>query len=107
MDYPIRSTGLIAAMLLSCPPAGSAAENQQLIANSGLPSLELLEFLGSFETDTGEWIDPAELMEPDFEQLLEGLENLESIENSASQTSAIDAPEHGSQSGDANSGDEI
>ena len=25
------------------------------------PSLELLEFLGEFETDEGEWIDPEEL----------------------------------------------
>ena len=25
------------------------------------PSLELLEFLGSWETDDGEWIDPSEL----------------------------------------------
>ena len=26
-----------------------------------MPSLELLEFLGDWETDDGEWIDPEEL----------------------------------------------
>jgi len=25
------------------------------------PSLELLEFLGSFETDSGQWLDPMEI----------------------------------------------
>jgi hypothetical protein len=37
----------------------------------GEPSMELLEFLGEFETDSGEWIDPAEIdamPEPSQEQ---------------------------------------
>ncbi len=38
-------------------PAHEAA----LQADSRGPSLELLEFLGSWETDDGEWIDPSEL----------------------------------------------
>ncbi len=29
--------------------------------NTEMPSLELLEFLGDWETDDGEWIDPEEL----------------------------------------------
>jgi len=34
------------------------------------PALELLEFLGEWETDEGEWIDPAELEDDDFASLL-------------------------------------
>jgi hypothetical protein len=60
----------MAAMLLTLPPAVSAAESAQ---DSDLPSLDFLEFLGSFETDSGQWVDPAELMQPDFEQLLENI----------------------------------
>ncbi|NKB34286.1 MAG: hypothetical protein GKR91_14440 [Pseudomonadales bacterium] len=36
-----------------------------------VPSLEFLEFLGSFETDEGEWIDPESLMTEDFGNLLD------------------------------------
>ena len=28
-----------------------------------IPSLEFLEFLGSFATDNGEWVDPMEIQE--------------------------------------------
>ena len=91
-------------MLLSCPPAGSAAENPQATDSDNLPSLELLEFLGSFETDSGEWINPAELMLPDFEQLLE---SVESIENTPIQASGTGEPENGSKSDDADNGDEV
>ena len=33
-------------------PAGAAAEGEET------PALELLEFLGSFETEDGTWVDP-------------------------------------------------
>ena len=36
-----------------------AAENLQ---NDAAPDLEFLEFLGQFETDSGEWIDPDSLI---------------------------------------------
>lgn len=36
-----------------------------------VPSLEFLEFLGSFETDEGEWIDPESLMTEEFNELLQ------------------------------------
>lgn len=29
--------------------------------NEEIPSLEFLEFLGSFETENGQWIDPMEI----------------------------------------------
>ncbi|MDO9319915.1 MAG: hypothetical protein Q7V56_17205 [Gammaproteobacteria bacterium] len=35
------------------------------------PPLELLEFLGQWETDDGEWIDPQELEDPALVNLLE------------------------------------
>ncbi len=34
------------------------------------PDLELLEFLGSFETDEGEWIPPENFLTEDFQELL-------------------------------------
>lgn len=36
-----------------------------------VPPLELLEFLGQWETDDGEWIDPQELEDPELVNLLE------------------------------------
>jgi len=42
--------------------------------SSNLPDMEFLEFLGSFETDSGEWVDPTELLQVEFELLLEDAE---------------------------------
>jgi len=41
------------------------------------PDLELLEFLGSWETSDGQWIDPLELAEPSMIERLRGLGTLE------------------------------
>lgn len=41
----------LAALLLASPVA----------AEDEVPSLELLDFLGSFETAEGQWLDPTEL----------------------------------------------
>ncbi|HEY0721847.1 MAG TPA: hypothetical protein VGE50_11410 [Gammaproteobacteria bacterium] len=61
--------GLLLA--LSSVPALAAEEEQVL------PSAELLEFLGSFESVDGAWIDPT-----DFEIPLPGLAAAESGEKS-------------------------
>lgn len=45
---------LVLAMLLLTAPV--AAEDEA-------PSLELLEFLGSFETADGQWLDPTQLLD--------------------------------------------
>lgn len=45
-----------------------AAENEQ---SEEAPDLEFLEFLGQFETDAGEWIDPDSLLTEEFTELLE------------------------------------
>ena len=47
-----------------------------------LPDLEFLEFLGQFETDSGEWVAPGVLMEEEFELLLEAAIRAEQNENS-------------------------
>ena len=44
-----------------------AAENEQ---KEDAPDLEFLEFLGQFETDAGEWIDPDSLLTEAFTELL-------------------------------------
>jgi len=75
----------------------SAAQETQ---DSGLPSLEFLEFLGSFETDSGQWIDPVELMQPDFAQLLESVDKL------PSQTTGIPEQENHSQADGSDNEDE-
>ncbi|GJM12321.1 MAG: hypothetical protein DHS20C12_07240 [Pseudohongiella sp.] len=45
-----------------------AAENEQ---SEESPDLEFLEFLGTFETDAGEWIDPDSLLTDEFTELLD------------------------------------
>ena len=42
--------------------------------SSNLPDMEFLEFLGSFETDSGDWVDPTELLQIEFELLLKDAE---------------------------------
>jgi len=44
---------------------------------SDFPDLELLEFLGSWETESGEWIDPNLFLEEEMQQLLESAEQTE------------------------------
>ena len=49
--------GLLSSPALAQEP-GSVRESTE---NTEMPSLEFLEFLGDWETDDGEWIDPEEL----------------------------------------------
>ena len=44
-----------------------AAEEEQELQS---PDMELLEFLGSFQTDNGEWIEPESLLTGEFAELL-------------------------------------
>lgn len=43
------------------PPVFAQEPEPAGTEESEMPSLELLEFLGDWETDDGEWIDPEEL----------------------------------------------
>jgi len=56
-----------------------AAENEQ---SEDVPDLEFLEFLGQFETDSGEWIDPDSLLTEEFTDLLEASTEADSSNDS-------------------------
>jgi hypothetical protein len=60
---------LITACLLGFLSAAQAAENEH--TNQQNPDLAFLEFLGQFETDSGEWIDPGSLLTEEFGELLD------------------------------------
>lgn len=49
----------------------------------GEPDLELLEFLGSFETDDGEWIAPESLLDSNFQQLLNMAARMDEVSGTA------------------------
>ena len=57
-----------------------AAENEQ---SEDAPDLEFLEFLGQFETDAGEWIDPDSLLTEEFTELLDASTEANSDDNSS------------------------
>jgi hypothetical protein len=74
---------LFAICLLGLISTAQAAENENKTeTESSLPDLEFLEFLGQFETDNGEWINPASLMTEEFELLLEAAIRAGQNENS-------------------------
>lgn len=82
-------------LIISYPESILSAENNQNSASTGesqahnsdsssdvgsenntgssaeLPDLEFLEFLGSWETDSGEWVDPTLFLEEEMQELLE------------------------------------
>jgi len=49
------------------------ADSQQ---EGAVPSLDLLEFLGEWESSDGEWLDPAELEDNDFAKLIESTDDV-------------------------------
>ncbi len=53
----------------SPPPEGAGTEPSAQQEQG--PSLELLEFLGQWETDDGEWIAPQDLADAEFGLLLD------------------------------------
>lgn len=59
--------------------AEAAAESQEAPL---LPDIELLEFLGSFQTDNGEWIAPESLLGEEFEELFDLADRMDQISNS-------------------------
>ncbi len=62
-------SALVSAQTASPTPAGLATQPPQEQEQS--PSLELLEFLGQWETDDGEWIAPEDLADAEFGLLLD------------------------------------
>ncbi len=59
---------ILIACISSLVPNVYGMENDQL---ETMPDLEFLEFLGQFETDAGEWIEPDSLLTDEFSDLLE------------------------------------
>jgi hypothetical protein len=61
MTYPLikGKSLLLLALLPALVPGLVRAESEQTEA----PSPELLEFLGSWEADDGQWLDPLELLD--------------------------------------------
>ncbi|MGY8786178.1 MAG: hypothetical protein ACKVIB_12330 [Pseudomonadales bacterium] len=56
-----------------------AAQDEQ---NESASDLEFLEFLGQFETDAGEWINPDSLLTEEFTELLEASTEANADDNS-------------------------
>jgi hypothetical protein len=51
------------SLMLFAGSTGMAAADESIDLRDELPSMELLEFLGGFETPEGEWLDPMMLAE--------------------------------------------
>lgn len=69
----VLTLGLLCSALVlaqSATPAPVDAASHASQEEQG-PSLELLEFLGQWETDDGEWIAPQELADAEFGLLLD------------------------------------
>ncbi len=73
-DAKLRAV-LISAHLMAFSLQTKAAENSDETTTSDQPGLELLEFLGQFETAQGEWLPPGELLMEEFEALLDSAIN--------------------------------
>jgi len=56
---------LLALLAVSLPSRAEEPEQDSDTTASDLPDLDLLEFLGEFETADGQWLDPFELSEQD------------------------------------------
>jgi hypothetical protein len=56
-------------MLMLCSMSSLFAEGQS--NKEAMPSMEFLEFLGEWETEEGEWIDPVEFENEEFGKLIE------------------------------------
>ncbi len=74
----LLGSALAPAQTASPAPEGPAAQQQE--QEQG-PSLELLEFLGQWETDDGEWIAPQDLADAEFGLLLDASLEIEPEES--------------------------
>ncbi len=76
----LLGSALAPAQTASPAPEGPAAQQQEQEQEQG-PSLELLEFLGQWETDDGEWIAPQDLADAEFGLLLDASLEIEPEES--------------------------
>lgn len=88
---------LIATCLLGFASLAQSAEDEQANQqNSNLPDLEFLEFLGQFETDSGQWLEPGSLLTQEFGSLLDA---------SGAPAADTDTNDDNGASGDTNAAD--
>jgi len=71
-------------------PAGAAGAEDNGDDDAGMPDIELLEFLGSFSTEEGEWIDPQSLLEEDLSMLIDMAARRRTNERPANEENATD-----------------
>ena len=73
---PVRIWVLVLLILIVLPAVGLGQDQQQHSTtivyddDASMPSMELLEFLGEWETEDGEWVDPIlldEMLSPERE----------------------------------------
>lgn len=84
----------VVLMLLAGSGARAADQSGSDAPTAAPPPLELLEFLGQWETDDGEWIDPQALEDPELASLLEAvMEGLKESETAAVSADAVNAGE--------------
>ena len=72
----------LAVILLMSVATYSMAQDSEIPE----PDLALLEFLGSFETDNGEWIAPDSLLDSNFQQLLNMAARMDEVSGNAGNT---------------------
>lgn len=63
MNSPLK---LLLLMMFTIPMTAQAETELETV-----PTVELLEFLAEWETEDGDWIDPADLEDDDFAELLQ------------------------------------
>lgn len=69
------------------PITVAAAAEQEIVGEIAMPDPSLLEFLGDFETDSGEWISPAVLMNSEIGKILDASD--EAIDSTTEETAAL------------------
>ena len=64
MSFPVR-----VLLFLTCLVSMLTFAEEE--SREDIPSIDLLLFLGEWETDNGEWVDPYDFEDDSFEQLIE------------------------------------
>ena len=72
---------LLIANTLMTTIANAAEEEGNTQTEPLVPDIELLEFLGTFQTESGEWIDPEMLLNDDFDELFGLAARMDEITN--------------------------
>lgn len=76
-----RLTFMLIANTLMTTIANAAEEEGSTQTEPLVPDIELLEFLGTFQTESGEWIDPEMLLNDDFDELFGLAARMDEIAN--------------------------